>query len=100
MNKDKLMSNWGDQAEALACFAEARFYDKASTWECFLLAIDPDDEDTVKCIVKTNAKAHPTVETWSLQSIFSCFNEYGETPTLDNDFKPRRAAELFKSLCI
>lgn len=95
---EKLKSNWGARAEALACFAEVRVYDPCSAWQCFLLAINPQDEDEISCIISANPKEAPEVTLWTLSDLFSLFNNQGEYVQVDQEYRPRRAAELFKKL--
>ncbi len=95
---DKLKANWGARAEALACFAEVRLFDECSPWQCYLLAMNPDNEDEVFCIISPDLKTQPEATFWSIQDIFSLFNNQGEGVQVDYDYRPRRAAELFKKL--
>lgn len=93
--KEALLSNWGDKAEAMACNAEVRVYDPASEWACYILALNPHDEDEIACIINGfNVEfCH-----WSLQDLLATFNEHGELMQLDTIFKPVWAAELYKTL--
>ncbi len=92
---DKLKSNWGEKAESMACMAEVRVYDPLSSWECYIYALNPQDEDEISCIIKGF-----TVEVcdWRLSEMFKHFNSHGEPPEIDVEYRPRRAAELFKYL--
>lgn len=96
--RDKLLANWGARAEALACYAEVRLFDAASSWQCYLLALNPHDEEEIICIISTNEKASPEVTTWTLSEVFSLYNQDGEGVKIDSQYRPRRAAELFKKL--
>lgn len=95
---EKLKSNWGARAEALACYAEVRLFDPSSAWQCYLLAMNPDNTDEVNCMISANSKVSPEISNWSLQEIFSLYNSEGEGVKIDEDYRPRRAAELFKKL--
>lgn len=93
--KDKLKANWGDKASAMACMAEVRVYDPLSPWECYIYALNPEDEDEICCII--NGFSLEICE-WRLSEIATRFNAEGEAVQMDNEYRPRRAAELFKIL--
>lgn len=95
---EKLTANWGEKADSMACFAEVRVYDPLSFWECYIFALNPEDNDEIDCIVKVGKDQAPTVERWFLTNIKGLFNYHGEGVQLDNEYRPRRAAELFKKL--
>lgn len=98
MNKQilsQLMSNWGDKAECMACFAEARFYDPLSGWACYLLAVNPADEDEIVCIIDGY---YVELCHWSLKEVCGKYNFNGEYVIFDTAFRRQRAAELFKKL--
>lgn len=92
---DRLASNWGEPADSLACMAEVRVYDPLSRWECYIYAINPDDEDEVCCLI--NGFFVEVCE-WRLSELSSCFNVAGYAPMVDMEYRPRRADELFKIL--
>lgn len=96
--KQNLIHNWGEKADALACLSEVRVYDPASTWECYIYALNPEDEDECDCIVKVSSKQRATIERWFLTNISSLFNSEGEGVQIDEDYKPRMACELMKKL--
>lgn len=98
MQKKKLMDAWGDKAESLACNAEVRLYDPLSSWQCFIYALNPEDEDEVKCILQIHKNAEAILESWFLKDIKSLFNENGESVIVDDEYRQQRAAELFKRL--
>lgn len=93
--KNSLLQNWGSKAEAMACFAEVRIFDPASLWACYILAMNPEDEDEIVCIIDgfTVEFCH-----WSLKELCSKFNDEGQYVMFDTEYKPMRAAELFKTL--
>lgn len=95
---EKLKANWGARAEALACYAEVRLFDPCSSWQCFIVAMNPDDEDEIYCIISTNPKTQPDVSVWSLVDVSLLFNSEGEGVRVDQEYRPMRAAELFKKL--
>jgi hypothetical protein len=91
----RLKANWGDNAEALNCRAEVRVYDPLSKWECYMLAMDPADDDTIHCIIKGFG-----VELcmWSMTELKRMHNQHGEGPVVDHDYRPRSAIEILKML--
>ncbi len=96
--KQKLLSNWGDKAESMACMAEVRVYDPISSWECYLYAMNPEDEDQIMCLLKTS-KCDPAItEFGSINWLNALFNEHGENVKIDPEYRPKRTAELFKQL--
>jgi len=92
---DRLKDNWGAPAEALACYALIRFFDPLSPWECYLLAQNPDDEDEIACLIKG---FFVELSHWRLSELANRYNAAGEPIQIDNHYRPRRAAELFKQL--
>lgn len=95
--KQKLKQNWAG-AEALACKAEVRLYDPASKWQCYLVAIDPQDDDTAYGIISSNPQEPPQATVFGLQSIFSMFNSLGEGIRLDASYRPILASSILKKL--
>jgi hypothetical protein len=93
--KEKLKASWGEKASSLSCLAEVRIYDPLSPWECYIYAMNPENEDQICCLIKGFF-----VETceWSLSELANRFNVEGEAPVIDKEYRPRRAAELFKKL--
>lgn len=93
--KEKLKASWGDKASSMACMAEVRVYDPLSPWECYIYALNPENEDEICCIIKG---FFVEVCEWRLSELASRFNANGEPVQVDYEYRPRRAAELFKSL--
>lgn len=93
--KEKLKASWGDKASSMACMAEVRVYDPLSPWECYIYAMNPEDEDEICCLIKG---FFVEVTEWRLSEIASRFNANGEPVEVDYEYRPRRAAELFKIL--
>lgn len=93
--RERLKKNWGEKSIAMACSAEVRMFDPLSKWECFIYAINPDDEDEISCIINGF-----TVEVcdWRLSELNKEFNAYGESPVADKEYRPKQASELFKEL--
>ena len=96
--KQALLKNWGEKADALECLAEVRFYDPTSTWECYIYALNPQDEDECDCIVKVSHQQRATIERWFLSNIALVFNRDGESVQIDEDYRPRVASEILKKL--
>jgi len=90
-----LKSNWGDRATCMACFAEVKFIDELSGWSCYILAMNPDNEDEIACIVKG---FDVELCTWSLRELKQSYNSIGEAPCIDLEYRRVRALELFKRL--
>lgn len=90
---EKLKANWGSKAEALDCFAEVRIYDPLSSWECYILAVNPEEEDEIICII---SGTHVEVCVWNLN--LRLFNSNGEKPHVDTEYRPRLASEVLKKL--
>jgi len=93
--KTKLMANWGEKAESMACYAEVRLFDPLSPWECYIYAMNPENEDEVACIISAFS---PDATTASLEALQSCFNSNGYPPMVDHEFRACRASELLKQL--
>lgn len=93
--KEKLKASWGDKATSMACMAEVRVYDPLSPWECYIYALNPENEDEICCIL--NGFTLEVCE-WRLSELASRFNAEGERVQVDYDYRPCRAAELFKIL--
>jgi len=93
----KLKDNWGDKAECLACNAEIKLFDPLSCWECYILAINPNDENECKVILVNEAKEVLVLDTL-MQDLLGRWNGEGEFMEIDHMFKPRQASSLFKIL--
>ena len=94
--KASLLNNWGERAESMNCFAEVKFIDEHSRWECFIYAMNPEDEDTIACLIVTPGMVEITQG--SLAEYYKSYNEFGENPEIDTEFRRTRVAELFKKL--
>lgn len=79
----------------MACYAEARFYDPCSTWQCYLLAMNPQDQDEIVCILDG---FDVELCNYSLKELFTKYNVEGECVMCDTEYKPRIAAQIFKTL--
>ncbi len=93
----RLKENW-DRAEALSCFAEMRLYDECSEWQCYLLAMNPENDNEVFCIIRGGRNLEPESLAWSIHEISLLFNANGEGVRVDTEFRRREAVEVFKRL--
>jgi hypothetical protein len=92
--KERLLANWL-VADSMACYAECKIYDPLSRWACYILAINPLNEDEILCIF---TGLGVTIETYSMSSIRHMYNTQGEPPQLDKEYRRMWASELFKKL--
>lgn len=97
-HKERLKINWGEKADSMACMAEVRIYDPLSTWQCYIYALNPEDEDEVYCLVKVGDQQKATVERWYLTNIYNLFNYHGEKVKVDQEYRPRRVDHVLKKL--
>lgn len=93
--KEKLKVSWGDKADSLACYAEVRIFDPLSRWQCYIYAMNPADENDIACII---AGESLEICDWQVSEIQKAYNAEGESPVIDTEYRPMRAAELFKKL--
>ncbi len=94
--KKKLMENWGAKAEAMDCFCELKLFYLDSNWSCYIFAMNPDDDDEIRCIISVNCLALEV--TYSFRDILISCTAQGENPIVDEEFRPIKANELFKKL--
>lgn len=92
----KLRANWGSRSEALDCFAEIKFEDKAGGWAWYILAVNPDDDDTTYCVVDEAGEVR--VCTWTLTELERFYNRDGESPEIDAEYRPIKADVLYRKL--
>jgi len=95
---EKLKQNWGEKAESMSCRAEVRLYDPKSPWQSYIYAMNPENEDELMCITKAFKEDSAITEYTSMKYLLGCFNQDGEGLEVDQEYRPRRAAELFKKL--
>lgn len=93
--KEKLLSSWGEKASSMACMAEVRVYDPLSAFECYIYALNPEDEDEILCIIKSSSVS---ADKWKLSELRSCYNSEGEPLQIDYEYRPRIASEILKRL--
>ena len=93
---NNLIANWGDSmGEMIQKNAMIRIFDHLSKWECFLIAINPEDQDEVFCLLNG---FHPELDIWRLTEIFECYNKDGDHPRIDDRFVPINARQLLQNL--
>jgi len=93
--KRLLEDNWGEKAESMNCYTEVKFIDTESAWACYIYALNPADENTIACIIDGICLE---VCEWTLKELYFTYNNQGEHPVLDQEFRRMRTSELFKKL--
>lgn len=79
----------------MACRAEVRVYDPLSQWECYIYALNPEDEDEICCIL---CAFSVEITRWTLSELSNLFNSEGERVQVDQEYRPRYADNLYKIL--
>lgn len=92
--KQQLQNNW-NKRDHPDCKGEVRIYDPLSPWECYLIALNPENDDEVYCIIKGFSVQ---IMTWYMKSIENMFNNAGEPPKVDHEYRPIEAQEIYKKL--
>lgn len=92
--RERLLRNW-PVASALHCNAEVRLYDPLSKWECFLIGMNPQEENEVMAIISGHSL---TVDIEILDEILSSYNVEGQNPLIDDEYSPRHAVNVLKHL--
>lgn len=95
--KQKLMKNW-DFSDSLQCNAEIRLYDPMSSFQCYIIAMYHEDEDTIYCIIQTNKCSPPIATLYTVLQLDEMYNEHGEGLEIDVEYRPRRAQEILTQL--
>ena len=93
--KPQLMRNWGEKADCLDCYCEVKFIDEYSDWACYIYAINPEDEDTIECIILDSDVG---LYTWSLKELYLSYNTQGDHPIIDQEFRKIHACVLYNKL--
>jgi hypothetical protein len=96
--KAKLKSNWGDKAEALDCQAELRVYDPLSAWQCYIYAMNPENEDQIMCLISARKTLPPITTDFTISELQLLYNEHGENVQIDTEYRPRSIETLFTKL--
>lgn len=94
--KEKLKQNWGEKAETLNCYAEVKLIDPLSSWACYIFAMHKDEE-IIHCLLYSDAIG-VEIYTQCMQNIQSMYNEEGEHPIVDEEFRRTRVVDLLKRL--
>ncbi len=94
--KDLLKSNWGEKADTLNCYAEVKLIDPLSSWACYIFAID-DTEQVAHCLIYSDCFG-VEIYTQPLHDICTMYNEEGNNPIIDREYRRTRVTELLKRL--
>lgn len=94
--KEKLKKNWGDKSNALDCYAEVKLIDPLSSWCCYIFAMD-NEEEVIQCLLYSDAIG-VDIYTLNILEIYLMYNEHGENPVIDDEFRRTRVIELLKRL--
>lgn len=94
----RLNENWGVLMECLECYAIVRLYDANGPWQCYLIAINPDDQEEVYCIISAGKNLPAEVTYFSMQDISCLYNALGERVQVDYEYRPKMAKTLLKEL--
>ncbi len=94
LQKEKLKNNWKD--ESGECLALVRVYDPLSFWQCYLIAMNNDDE--ILCIVSAGKKSRAIIVEWTLRELEMLYNAHGEGVQVDYEYRPRQVKEILKKL--
>lgn len=93
--KEALMENWGDKANAMECFAEVKYIDPNSCWSCYIYAMNPNDDNEIMCIIDGHKFE---LCNWSLNDLKHTYNQEGEYLIIDPEYRKIRADVLYKKL--
>lgn len=90
-----LKDNWQDEITSLYGYCYVKFIDKYSDWSCYIYAINPRDEDEILCVLNV-----PYVECckWSMRDLQHSYNECGEHPVIDHEFRRTPVQNVLKRL--
>lgn len=95
-HKRILKNNWGERADTLNCYAEVKLIDPLSSWACYIYAMD-NDEEFINCVLYSRAMGVDiTAMAW--RDVLIMFNEHGERPIIDREFRKIRVTQLLKDL--
>ena len=94
--KKTLKSNWGEKADTLHCYAEVKLIDPLSSWTCYIFAMDKEEE-TIHCLLYTDAIGiEICTQPWN--EIQIKYNEEGEHPQIDEEYRRITVVQLLKRL--
>lgn len=94
--KERLKQNWGEKAETLNCYAEVKLIDPLSSWACYIFGMD-NDERLINCLLYTDAMG-VEIYTHYIADIYGMYNEEGESPVIDTEYRRTRVNELLRRL--
>ena len=94
--RQALKKNWGENASTLNCFAEVKFIDPLSSWACYIFAMS-ENEEMIHCLLYSDAIG-VEIYTQCMHDIHSMYNEQGEHPIIDQEFRRTRVTELLRRL--
>jgi hypothetical protein len=95
---EKLKAAWKDNEEPWQAYCLVKLYDPLSHWQCYLLAIDPLDEEWAYGLLVNEEGDFWGMNLIDLPSALASYNREGELMEIDNAFRPIQALELFKIL--
>ena len=90
----RLRENWGEKADAMQCYAELRLFDPLSSWCCYIYAMAGDQ---IKAVTYSNTFGVDIIAC-DLYDVLSMYNEEGEHPSIDPEFRRVRLDYLLKRL--
>lgn len=93
---NRLRANWGPRSEAMACFAEIKFIDHSSGWAWYILAVNPEDDNTINCIMDEGGNVNICTLTLSELELFYDCN--GNAPEIDTEYRRIKADVLYRKL--
>lgn len=94
--KEALKKNWGEKADTLNCYAEVKLIDPLSSWACYIFAMN-ETEELIHCLLYSAALG-VEIYTQYIYDIYSMYNEHGENPTIDNEYRRTRVTEILRRL--
>lgn len=91
----QLLDNWGDEMYALEKLAPVKFHEPHSGFECYVIALDHEDNDTIYVLVHNK---EISISLWSLRDLYLWMNRNGDKLEVDDEYRPRKAKEIFSRL--
>lgn len=92
---EELKTAW-NKADMLEVFALFRIDDPAGGLTFYVLAVDPDDEDQMMCIVDSPVSLEVTAV--NMKDVFALHDNEGNKARIDPGFRPINAYTLFNKL--
>lgn len=93
--KQRLRDNWGEKADAMECYCEIKFMSENPRWECYIYALDPDNNDSIACIIPEGSQL---LWEWSLKELNQAYDRQGENFWIDEEFRRIKASTLYRKL--